>query len=594
MSVWLFLILIVSLQAVIGTAWSRLIGGSPRLELTCFAGALGGVIGWLRRRPHDPSDGGWKVLGLVLLLGLVIRLIHPLSTYALGQSDAYSHLQFFRDIVQRGVLRNPVYPPGYHWVAALPALILPIDPYFIARYVGAFFGLLMILGVYVSGLQMTGRRQAWMSALLVAAFPGAWWLIKTGIGAFANQLGLALVPALLWSYLRLRKGNREAGPVFAAVLLGLAVSTPILLLDVLPILLLDVLCGGWRQLKSRRAVAVGAAWGVLMLTGALVFARLPFEHLDATATMLIGHSEPVQSAPDVAGRLVGDYFKLKHAGWGNGVVNTALIGMGLFFVLLLFAAFRSSNRALRVWVIAGLFTLWQTATGMFQFSAYQRAGWMFLMTACVAGGYVFAFIADRLPVSGRRALAGLAVAVCLLPLWKPPVHSFHMSPAESALIRTVRALKQYTGPKAGRGGNKEGRQLVSELDPGDSFVVVTRPFTAFPGGQGDPIRALLENTPHIELRTFNDGDTLHPPTDRVMLVLIDGAFDEKDAHALPMPGADQPFIRSRNELLRINTELKEAVHQLSAGQWDIQPFTLDNLRIYRIAGRSQLDNKVSQ
>ena len=144
------------LQAVLGVLWSHLIGGKPLLEVSVFAVfclALNGLIVGRRRIASDkaktPDGKGHLALTLILGVAFVLRVLHPLQVAYLGQSDAYTHLNYIHNIVDQGFLLNPSYPPGYHWILALPTLVFSVDPYLIARYGGAFFGTVMVLGVYV-------------------------------------------------------------------------------------------------------------------------------------------------------------------------------------------------------------------------------------------------------------------------------------------------------------------------------------------------------------------------------------------------------------------------------------------------------------
>ena len=82
---------------------------------------------------ETPSSLSDYLLPAILLTGVALRGIDALMHPALGQSDAYSHLQFLRQIMQWGQLINPMYPPGYSWTLALPTLIFHRYPYMMAR-----------------------------------------------------------------------------------------------------------------------------------------------------------------------------------------------------------------------------------------------------------------------------------------------------------------------------------------------------------------------------------------------------------------------------------------------------------------------------
>ena len=100
-------------QGILGFVWVLLgvrhtglesllyLGGWTALSLASFMGIRGN-----RDAGRARSPGMW--LAAIVAAGVALRLVHPLTSVALGQSDAYSHLQFLNDIIHRGHLRNPV------------------------------------------------------------------------------------------------------------------------------------------------------------------------------------------------------------------------------------------------------------------------------------------------------------------------------------------------------------------------------------------------------------------------------------------------------------------------------------------------------
>ena len=141
-----------SLQAVSGTLWSHLVRGNPYGELALYLFLWLLLVIWAYYNygrsatnipfydEHEDNNGGHRILILILTAAFIVRMLHPLQVAYLGQSDAYTHLNYLHNIVDSGYLINPVYPPGYHWILALPSLVFSIDPYLVARYGGAFFG----------------------------------------------------------------------------------------------------------------------------------------------------------------------------------------------------------------------------------------------------------------------------------------------------------------------------------------------------------------------------------------------------------------------------------------------------------------------
>ena len=114
-------------QGFLGFAWNHFLLSGISLEITLY------FLVWLiitvilslsQRRPprsskFSRSREDFLLIGLIIL-AVTVRSIHPLQHMALGQSDAYSHLQFLRNIVDSGFIHNVMYPPGYHWILALP------------------------------------------------------------------------------------------------------------------------------------------------------------------------------------------------------------------------------------------------------------------------------------------------------------------------------------------------------------------------------------------------------------------------------------------------------------------------------------------
>ena len=183
-----------------------------------------------------------KILLVILCIAVVVRCIHPLQHIALGQSDAYSHLHFLRDVLTSGYLQNPIYPPGYHWVLALPTLTFHLDPFNVARYVGAFFGTGLVLAVFVLVKEASDDMSASLSAFLVACFPGFYMLQKTGVGAFANQLGLFLIPVILYFYIRMIENDFRWSSysfLFIISLMGFIASVPMMMIHVCLIIILE-------------------------------------------------------------------------------------------------------------------------------------------------------------------------------------------------------------------------------------------------------------------------------------------------------------------------------------------------------------------
>ena len=230
---------------MLGMLWSHLVYSRPLLEVGVLLLVWLGLLYWSWKRwavslqeecTSKPfATGHHAALILILCIGFLLRIIHPVDVAYLGQSDAYTHLNYIHSIVNSGCLSNPSYPSGFHWIMALPELVFSVDPYHVARYGGAFFGIGLILGIYVLLDSCIGRRSALFGSFFAAAFPGMMLLIKTGVGVFANQFGLMLLPALfsfIWLFWTRKKGAGHYKIPLTIGLCGMAAAVPMMLLHV--------------------------------------------------------------------------------------------------------------------------------------------------------------------------------------------------------------------------------------------------------------------------------------------------------------------------------------------------------------------------
>ncbi len=457
----------VSSAALLGRVCNgRDIGAGVVLGIWLAAWMTGGV--WARRRGGDRLEVRWDgLLTGILLLALGVRLIHPLQTWALGQSDAYSHLGFLMDVLARGRVGHPDYPPAYAWVLALPARLWPGHPYWVARFGGAFFGAGLVLGVHVLVTHWKGRVAGLAAAALVAGCPVFFLLQKTGVGTFANQLGLLLIPAALWAFASRRFGW------LALALAAMAVSVPMMVLH------LVVLLGLWTlaEIRSRRLAGVlvlllaAAGLGVMALAMTIPPARGM-----VIASMLTGDYSLAKEAGagwgDVFRVLAADFFAIKRLGYGSWVLNGGAASVTAMFAGALVWGVRRKDPAWRLVGLWGLLTSVNLHLGFLQFTDYQREGWSFLLAGACLGGLVFDGIWGWR--SGRRWRTGWAAglaAAALAGLAFPPVHAILAGPGESDIV-----------------------EYVLKLEP--EVTVLARRMSAFPSGQGDVVRTLHPRVIH--------------------------------------------------------------------------------------------------
>ncbi|WFB35660.1 hypothetical protein P3T73_16030 [Kiritimatiellota bacterium B12222] len=513
---WVMGVLMVSLQAISGTLWTLLLATHlpPILEGLIFCGG-GLLVGeFFYKRPLESSPVSSKIW-LTLLLGITCfsRIIPAIAHSSLGQSDAYGHLQFGMELLAEGRLRlHSFYPVGHGWVHTLPAQFFPIDPYTLYRYGGTFYGLGLVLGIYMTARRAFSESTAICASLLVAGFPLFIPLIKTGVGVFANQLGLLLVPYLLWAV------SRRFSLALPA-LLALGLSVPMMMLDLLPVLGIYLLIKG-----SRKQVALLVFLG-LSGVGCILYKllRLPPEHLEATIHLLSG-----QKDLHTLSHLFLHYLSWKPVAL-SPLIQAAVAVCSLGAVgLIAFPTWRHRNRILFP-LLVGICGI-QSFAGCLQFGQYQRAGWLFLLGIAFIAGEVGWQLSQRLHLSFlvKPALA----CSCLLLLCIPPTHNSHLSASEDELVSFL--------------------QDIPNDAQGDIW---TRPFNNFAGGQGDPVRIMLWQNKGMNVRQIQA--TTQPSFDpqKKTWVLIDSAP--------PVPTGQIEFDHEIQKFWSRNQVLRTAVEQSS-------------------------------
>ncbi len=618
-------------QAVGGLFWNNLFGTAPLLQI-CIFYTLWIVVGlsvFLSVRQHKSTPNLPEIhrsegilLLFLLTLAVAVRLVHPLHHMALGQSDGYSHLQFLRFVVEQGSIGHAIYPPGYHWVLALPALTFGLDPYHLARYGGAFFGAGLVLGVYVLLRNTAGRSSALWGAFIAACFPGLMLLHKTGVGAFANQLGLLLIPAALYAYWRCLEHGLERyrdSVLFALVLLALAASVPMMLLHVLLIigleraLTLGLRRENWlrqslRTLMSTVPSLALLGWHVsragagqrektlqLMSAGGTVSVS---PRVGPSACQAVVQETPVSGSwwnaltefvlQHPLAHAVLDFLSIKRWGLGSGVMDAAgLLLLGAFSacVVLGFARRRQALLLLGAW---GVLSAVQTMTGFLQFSAYQREGWSLLIAVAVLGGVVVGWIWDRW--NDRvwlRLVAGTGVAGSIIwSLAFPPTHTVFISSAEDDIVRLARAVATSHGELIGLQGHRllsrEEQEFLAALDPRRPVTIVTRRLSGWKTGQGEIVPAVTGSSEHV--RTVSVGmdtnmERVFRPG-RQYLVLLDRhvsfTADQAGAFFHVNPEHAQSFARMHAGLYAPNERIRSKMKELARSNWRAQRFVVSD------------------
>jgi hypothetical protein len=524
--------------------------------------------GW-RSRAARAIQLASPLAGLVFLAG-VVRLIGPLREPALGQSDAYAHLQFLNDILTTGRLRHAFYPPGYYWLLAIPTRLFNLDPYGVMRYAGAVFGGGLVLALFWLTHRAFGRRAALWTAFLVAACPAFHWLQKTGVGAFPSQLGLLLAPLALLAWDGVARGRTRCWAGWLAAMVLLALSVPMMLLDLLPLLALDA---GVRLSRREigRSALIGLGMAAAVMAGGILFmlVRGGAGALVDTACLIAGLPPTEGPAWMTLGRVAATYAAPQRWGPSGGLVQLGAAGVGAALIGLLMLTWRQ-NAAARMIGLWAVLTWAQSVFGVFQFALYMRAGWMLLAAMAILGGWLIEQAAGRLPLRPRRLALGVLAATALVSLRYPPLPRPHLSPAESDLVRVARDL---AAGAVGRDSGPTGGWLHPVAGAGN-LIVWSRPYTAFPGHQGDPLHALLEHRDGIDLRSVDAraaaAVTFDP--DFVHLLLLDDGVGGRHAPGLMQvvnPALSDGFERMRERLMATGPVMRERIERAELEGWTV-------------------------
>lgn len=619
-----------SVQASIGLLWSHLVGKWPVYELVVLgviwmlmllwsiwrAGKQNIVMYDLGNEPIQPA------LILILCIGFIIRSIHPVEVAYLGQSDAYTHLNYIHNIINFGHLINPVYPSGYHWVLALPSLVFSIDPYLTARFAGAFFGTGLVLGIYVLLDRSVNRSSALLGSFCAAAFPGMVLLMKTGVGSFANQFGLFLLPAIILFYILWvtdRGRNSNDRPLFLIALCGMAAAVPMMLLHVLLIIGLERLV--MLVLNRRQWIGKTVQTVLLIIPALCLFAyhmsQVGAGHRFETAEIMTGYSDSgkkqsiagkvadkierqvVAYAPQkkrivdlVSGSpyftLLLDYLSVKRKGFGNlklDLLGSVLAGL---FLILLFVGMVRQGTSYIVIGIWGLLTSVQAGTGLFQFSSYQREGWSLLIATCCLSGIMAAAVyhCGQRYLLFRTGVLALMAASVVWTFLHPPIHFAIRSSAEDELVETIRFLGSINDNVECLNSDKNLCSLQDELINDLDVVLVTRRYVGW-GNQGEIGLNVIPSDTAISVVIVDNRivkDIFQPDRQYVVLIDKESNLTGKDvlgAFAMVTPSMVRATINSRKRLLGLNRLIQQQVDELSDSHWHVEHVSLsDKLAAY--------------
>ncbi len=556
-------------QGLLGLFWNWKIQGHPSVEAAVYYGFWLAVSLLVARKSTSRlnaeqvqgSEGTW--LGAILLAGLFVRLLHPLDHAALGQSDAYSHLQFIRHVVADGMIHNQIYPPAYSWIMALPSISLGVDPYELARFGGAFWGAGLILALFALA---RGEDKPWaglMAGALVAFCPAWMPLMKTGVGAYANQVGLFLVPLILLSYARL---DRRGSFAFLLILsTGLVATVPMMWISLVPVLAMDRVVArltsetAWIRRTGYVLIALVPALGLLVWQSS----RMQGLHREVTVAIVtagessdsssVASTEIQSRTPSAEMVMLKNFLSIKRIGYGDGRMNAAGIGLGFMFCGALFVGMRKQKGALRLMGIWGLITSVQAGTGFLQFSGYQREGWALLLATAWLGGTVGSAVLERWKAyRGLRGLVlGLFVVCFLWTGFHPPGHAASFSTVEDELIDVARTVARRSG---------QGRPLT----------IVARSFTGFHGNQGDLIEAVVGQSAWVSSIAVGPDSEWIEREGNYLFLMDRAPFDSTwrpGVFANVQPEQVSQYVEAHQRLFQFNRKVEEWMENLPGDRW---------------------------
>lgn len=365
--------------------------------------------------------GGFVLLLFAFAIGIYMRLYDPLKHLALGSGDFYTHLQFVKETSSGLIFTS--YPRGYHIVLALVNFISNIDFYALARFAGAFFGIISIGAVYCLMRQVFGKKAAVFAVLFYSGFTLFNYLTIEQVGFFAQGFGFVLIPLAVCFALGLVNDFKEGALqrrnillfVFIVFLLGLI--SPYAMLETsyfLYILLFFciVLHFGMRKhirrfLKNVTVLIILFSLGMLIVLSYYTFLkdfrqlgiRLPtYEESKVVRLVEEGESEwkAMEESVTLADwttnkwEIVKNILRMK----GLRVPVEFPLSIGVYVGLLLslfIVVFSIRKKRVELFAISAFTLLFGISciTGILEFPMYQgRAGWYFMLGAIWLGGII--------------------------------------------------------------------------------------------------------------------------------------------------------------------------------------------------------------
>jgi hypothetical protein len=586
-------------QAVLGTLWDYGAWRAPHIEamiyLTAWLGISCACLAMPPRPCHEAappglsSREGW-ILAVIAAAAFILRTVHPWQHWALGQSDAYSHLHFIQSIKSNGMVINRMYPPGYPWVMALPAVVFDLDPYFVARYGGALWGVLLVLAVFVFLRRAcASTSMALGGAYMVGVGPELHLLHKTSVGVFANQMGLFLIPVIFSFYLAwtMSTTHRRA-PMLGLMLAWVAfcISTPMMTLHAAAIIGLTSLLailqrypGARTRLWQLAALCLPAI--MLLLTHV---ARTADHFAEPTLNVLahgspthkanLGHAHPAAEnlrAPDLSSpaiEAVKDYFSLKRAGYGDRPIDLAHVVLFLAFACTLGIGMRRQSPAYTLLGVWGLLTAIQSFTGILQFSKYQREGWSLLIAGSALAGVTIGGMGNALHRNLMRwILPAAAITAGVVSFRTPPAHVMFSCAAEDSLVYWVKAISAHHAPSGQWPSHQRFQPFPVRLLPHPErtpSILVVRRLAGHDSGQGE-LGPVVANGMTVLVLTPDRPATFFDPKRHYLVLLETGPPLD------PLPAAGTAHLKA------LSTEMYTTLHHVRSGCKDAHQWVTEFL-----------------
>lgn len=213
---------------------------------------------------HDYLPQHFVILGVLVVVGLVLRLRDPLSTAVIGAEDPYLHMERTWDLLQGHGVDD--YPIGFMILLAPFAVAGEQVFYYVVRFLPAFFGAAAVVTTFFLCRPFLRPAGALTAATLVAVMPEH--IMRTTL-MFPTALDLVLLPVLALAVLRIPDGVAwsywTAGTIAVVLLLVHPWAVGLLLPVVGTYLLLSFLRRG-----DHARVATGASVaGAVVLVGVL-------------------------------------------------------------------------------------------------------------------------------------------------------------------------------------------------------------------------------------------------------------------------------------------------------------------------------------